>query len=273
MSLFTKIDGRTERATLSVRWSDETNGPVERRRFPRDHLCFGISGTARIACSRGLIPAAELKIGDQVANGEGGFVDVAAVLVALTAPGRDRIMIAKGALGDGFPAKDIVVGPRQRLKLSSPIAERLANQPDATVAAEDLLTLPGVEQVVGKLSEVVHIVVDAYDFIIAEGLVLEALSPGRTVLDTLPVDLAEDLCVAMPKLRYTNADAAYIPTIPALDAREAAFAISNQATFTAKADGPDWFGAADDPASTVARLFFKGGRGPTPVQTVAAKNV
>lgn len=273
MSLFTRIDGHKERATLSVRWAEDACGPVERRRGPRDHLCFGISGSTRIACARGLVPAVELKVGDQVANGQGGFNRIEAVLVALTAPGRERIMIARGALGNGLPAREMVVGPRQRLRVSGSIVNDLSNHECATVAAEDLCGMTGVETVVGKLSEVVHIVIDTYDFVVAEGLVLEGLAPTRTVLDTLPLDLTEELCGAMPKLRYATADAAYIPTVPALDKREAACASSREVCFGADIADLDWSDQRGEDKTAVARLIFKDGRGPAPVLSLAAKNV
>lgn len=269
MSLLTKIDGRPDVSTLSVRWAHEPDGPSERRRRPRDHLCFGVSGSSLIASGRGLIRATEVKIGDVVMNGQGGSNRVAAVLVALTVPGRDRIRIAQGALGDGLPVSDMVVGPRQRIKVTAQDMIALANHEDATVAAEDLLPLPGVETVIGKLSEVVHIVIDAYDFFLADGLVVQGLSPTRSVLETLPVDLAEDLCDAMPKLRYSTADASYLPAIPALDAREARYILSRSASFAPTVDHVNWSDTIRDQHRKVA----KDGRGPVPTLSLAAKNV
>lgn len=111
------------------------------------------------------------------------------------------VRIAAGALGPSVPCCDLLVSRQHRLKVSSRIVERMVGQPDALVAAKDLLGLPGVTTDTSKLIVTyMHVLLDEHELIDAHGAIAETLLAGTEGRKILGPDAAAEIEAVFPGL-------------------------------------------------------------------------
>ncbi|MGI3170525.1 Hint domain-containing protein [Pseudooceanicola sp. C21-150M6] len=155
------------------------------------YVCF-TAGT-RIATPSGTRLVEDLRPGDLVRTAEGKCVPVRwtgyRVVNRLEMHYNDRsrpVRIAAGALGDGLPARDLMVSQQHRVMLRSKIVEKVCGVPEVLIAAKHLIGLPGIT-LANNLPEVcyMHLLVDAHRVLLAEDAPCESLYVGRTTRDIL----------------------------------------------------------------------------------------
>ncbi|WP_171128044.1 MULTISPECIES: Hint domain-containing protein [unclassified Ruegeria] len=89
------------------------------------------------------------------------------------------ICIAQGALGGGFPKRDLRVSPQHRMLVRSPIAVRMFAKSEVLIPAIKLIDIPGVS--IDEQTSAVsyfHILFDHHEIIFAEGAPCESLYLG-----------------------------------------------------------------------------------------------
>ncbi|KIN63608.1 Hemolysin-type calcium-binding region [Sulfitobacter noctilucicola] len=105
------------------------------------------------------------------------------------------VCISKGALGLGLPARDLRLSQQHRILVKGPIVQRMFGTQEVLVAAKSLLSLPGIYIDTPRAPvRYFHILLDAHDIVIAEGLRSESLYLGPQALRSIP-DAA--LCEAL----------------------------------------------------------------------------
>lgn len=174
--------------------------------------CF-VAGTL-IETLDGPKPIEEIKVGDLVETVDDGYQPVrwigARTLGAqeLEANRNLRpIRIAKGALRNGLPKRDLYVSPQHRMLISSKIAERMFARREVLVAAKQLLVLDGFE-VVEVLPEVsyVHMLFDRHQVVYAEGAMSESLYTGTEALRVVGKEALQEILTILPELRAIDPD-------------------------------------------------------------------
>ncbi|EEE37916.1 hemolysin-type calcium-binding region [Rhodobacteraceae bacterium KLH11] len=111
------------------------------------------------------------------------------------------IRIAKGALGDGLPLRDLRVSPQHRMLVRSPIAVRMFETDEVLVAAHKLLGLPGVCVDEGAPSlTYFHLLFDRHEVIYAEGAPSESLYTGPEALKSVGKDALAEIQALFPEI-------------------------------------------------------------------------
>ncbi len=111
------------------------------------------------------------------------------------------ILIAKGAMGHGFPTRDLIVSPQHRMVLSGKIPETLFGQREVMGIAKALTTLKGIRRMAGK-TEITYfaLLLDRHEVIFAEGAATESFRPGPTVLKGMDDAARREIYTIYPKL-------------------------------------------------------------------------
>lgn len=153
-------------------------------------VCF-CNGTM-ILTPTGERPVEDLVVGDKVVTYDGTERRLRAInrrtLGANELACRQNlwpIRIAAGALGQGVPARDLLVSPQHRILVNSAIALRMTGT-TALVAAKTLLGLPRVAQSLPQNPVTyVHLVFDQHQIIRADGCWSESFYPGEQAMASL----------------------------------------------------------------------------------------
>ena len=178
-------------------------------------ICF--AARTRILTAKGERPVERLRLGDRVVIRGGALCPIRWIGTRrVTAedmrhkPALRPVRIAKGALGEGLPRRDLWVSRQHRLLLSDPgAAPRL-------VAAIQLVGRPGV--LVDETTEEVvyfHILLDGHQVVFAEGAMAETLFLGPQTLRNLPRIARQEISRVADKGR----DSALAETAPLIAAR------------------------------------------------------
>ncbi len=126
------------------------------------------------------------------------------------------ILIRANALGDGFPARDLMVSPQHRILVQSKIAMRMFASEEVLVPAKMLLALDGVE-VVSDLDAGVryfHLLFEQHEIIWSNGAPTESLFTGPEALRTVPKDALLEIVSLFPECTqpdFAPHAARYIP--------------------------------------------------------------
>ncbi len=127
------------------------------------------------------------------------------------------VRIAKGALGNGLPQRDLLVSRQHRMLAASPIVQRMFETSEVLVSAILLTDLPDIA-VDDQVSNVTyfHIVFEEHQVIFAEGAPTESLLLNTEALKSLPCAVRDELEAILPVLCQgpITASARQIPERP-----------------------------------------------------------
>jgi hypothetical protein len=126
------------------------------------------------------------------------------------------VCITAGALGGGFPERDLLVSRQHRMLVSSRISDRMFGTKDVLIPAIKLTKLTGiyVENSVDTV-EYFHILLNRHEVIFAEGAPSESLFTGPEALKAVSSEAREEIFAIFPELSdkdYTPKHAALVPT-------------------------------------------------------------
>ena len=118
------------------------------------------------------------------------------------------VCIKAGALGNGFPVRDMRVSRQHRILVTSKIAERMFGDEEVLVAAIRLTALPGVY--IDEDAESVtyyHLLFNQHEIVYAEGSPSESLFTGPQALKSLGAEARQEIFLLFPELAGTD----YLP--------------------------------------------------------------
>jgi hypothetical protein len=188
--------------------------------------CFTI-GTL-IETDEGRVPVEELFPGDRVLTRDRGFrdlvwvgrKDVSPELLAAR-PEFAAVRIARGALGDNLPDRDMLVSPQHRILMVGVRTELLFGVPEVLVAAKHLIGMPGITRAYGEPVTYVHVMCDRHEILRADGAWSESFQPGDLSLAGLDTDQRQELLALFPELAGAEGQRAYAAARLALRRYEA----------------------------------------------------
>ncbi|MGJ8597538.1 Hint domain-containing protein [Sulfitobacter sp.] len=167
--------------------------------------CF-THGT-RIATPRGEVAVEDLRVGDRVITRDNGLQEIrwigdramssAEFLAhAHLAP----IRIAKGALGNDLPERDMMVSPNHRLLVANDKTVLYFEESEVLVAAKHLTGLAGVSSVNTMDKTYVHLMFDKHEVILSDGTWTESFQPGLESLAGVGNTQRNELLEIFPEL-------------------------------------------------------------------------
>lgn len=191
--------------TISYQIGDG-NGTTDTAFVTVDVACFA-RGTL-IDTPRGAVPIQDLRAGDPVLTRDHGAQPLrwigssrldAAMLDA--APRLRPIRIRAGALGQGAPARDLVVSPQHRILVRSRIAQRMFGTAEVLVAARQLVLLDGID-VAQDLDtvEYFHLLFDRHEVVFSNGAETESLYTGPQALQAVGPAARQEILDLFPQL-------------------------------------------------------------------------
>jgi len=168
--------------------------------------CF-TPGT-RIATARGECAVEMLRPGDLVLTRDHGYLplswvgrrDLGADEIAAN-PAFCPVRIAKGALGQGAPERDMIVSPQHRMLITGPRAELFFAENEVLVPALHMLNWPGVTRVTppGPVSYL-HVMFEDHQIIYADGAWTESFQLGAGSLFGMGQAQRDEMLALFPDL-------------------------------------------------------------------------
>jgi len=182
-------------------------GAGERRVGKRGAIACFVAGT-RILTVEGQRPVEQLVPGDRIMTRDHGLqtlrwigcrhVDASEIKeFEAVRP----IRIAKGALGNGMPDRDLLVSPEHRVMVSGDEVAELIGEDEALIAAKYLVGRKGVT--VEEVEAVIyyHLMFDDHELVLSEGTWTESFLPGLGAMNGLDVEALDELYAIYPELR------------------------------------------------------------------------
>lgn len=161
-----------------------------------------------IMTSTGEVPVEQLRVGDRVLTRDHGCQairwigrrEVEAGLLAKR-PELRPIRIARGALGEGRPERDMQVSPQHRVLVGGAATQVWFGEDEVLVPATHLTCLEGVEVTPAETPVTyIHILFDRHEVVLSDGLWSESFQPGDLTLTALDDDQRAELLALFPEL-------------------------------------------------------------------------
>ena len=169
--------------------------------------CF-VRGTA-ITTMRGQVPVEQLRVGDKVLTRDNGMQEIRWIGsskvagIGKMAP----IRVAAGVFGPN--ERDLWLSPNHRLLRTGAELDLYFQSNEIFVAAKHLLQHPGVQQVTCNEVEYFHILFDAHEVILSNGLWSESFHPGHQGMDGFDADTRAEVLYLFPELAECDDYASY----------------------------------------------------------------
>ncbi len=167
--------------------------------------CF-TPGT-RISTDRGEVLVEHLKVGDSVLTRDNGWQAIRWVgrrdlglADLIVNPALRPVRIAKGALGDGLPLRDMMVSPQHRMLIEGAGPEMWFGTDQVLAAALHLTRRPGICQVLTRGISYLHVMCDAHEIIRADGAWTESFQPAMRMLGGMEPEQQDELRALFPAL-------------------------------------------------------------------------
>lgn len=187
--------------------------------------CF-TPGT-RITTLLGEVAVETLQPGDMVLTRDKGYLalswvgrrDLTAQDLADT-PAYAPIRIAKGALGQGAPERDMIVSPQHRMLMTGPRAQLFFAENEVLVPAVHMVNWPGVSRVLTQDPvSYLHVMFEDHQIICADGAWTESFQPGLASLSGMDDAQRQELLTLFPSLPTPKAYPAARMTLKAHESR------------------------------------------------------
>ncbi|MEM7176224.1 MAG: Hint domain-containing protein [Pseudomonadota bacterium] len=180
-------------------------------------ICYAAG--SRIATPDGPRPIEALRAGDLVLTADRGAQPVRWIRSSrVIATGKQApVRIRQGALGQGLPARDLMVSRQHRVLIRSAIVQRMFGAHEVLLPAIRLVGLPGIDLAeTGQPITYWHLLMDRHEVLFAEGAPAESLLPGPFALDAMGPEARADLEQLYPDLISRNPREGAARPIPSL---------------------------------------------------------
>lgn len=177
-------------------------------------ICF-TPGTM-IATPNGERPVEDLRAGDKVITRDNGIQEIGWVgSRGIKGAEMERnthlepIHIARGALGDGFPAQDMWLSPNHRVLVANDKTALYFEEPEVLVAAKHLTALRGVSVASPRWTTYIHFMCEQHEIVLSNGSWTESFQPGDYSLNGIGNAQRLEIQELFPELQTPVGRASY----------------------------------------------------------------
>lgn len=138
-------------------------------------------------------------MGDRVLTRDNGFQDIRWIgSRRMAGTGKAApVVIRGGALGN---VHDLCVSPLHHVLVSGWKAELITGEREVLVPAKALIDGAAIQRVTGPAVEYFHILFDAHQVILSDGVFSESFHPGHTGLAAFETAMRAEICDIFPEL-------------------------------------------------------------------------
>tara|TARA_B110000908_G_scaffold171288_1_gene233505 strand:- start:4918 stop:6303 length:1386 start_codon:yes stop_codon:yes gene_type:complete len=191
-------------------------------------ICFTL-GT-RLATVRGEVSVESLREEDRVFTRDNGIQTLAwAGTRDLSGqeladhPEFNPVHIRKGALGNNVAERDMAVSPDHRMLITSSIADVLFGEREVLVAEKHLISLDGINQIVTRSIQYIHLMFEQHEIVLADGAWTESFQPGDHSLKGIGSAQRGEIIALFPELETVAGMGNYGAARRSLTKHEAAY--------------------------------------------------
>lgn len=177
-------------------------------------ICF--TPGVMVATKRGRVLVEALRPGDMVVTRDNGLQELAwigrrdlGLGDLLAAPEHAPVRIRRGALGNGFPDRDLVVSPQHRILMQGAVAELHFHEPEVLAAAVHLVGRPGIERLRPATTSYIHVMFEKHQILSTNGCWTESFQPGSWSMSGLGSTQRDEILSLFPNLAETPGLADY----------------------------------------------------------------
>ncbi|MGJ8597539.1 Ig-like domain-containing protein, partial [Sulfitobacter sp.] len=177
-------------------------------------ICF-TPGTL-IATPKGERKVEELQVGDRVITRDNGMQEIRWVGrremsgEELAAKEHLRpVLIREGALGNGLPERDMMVSPQHRVLIANDKTALYFEEREVLVAAKHLTDMQGIDVVDVSHTSYIHIMFEAHEVILSDGIWTESFQPGDQSLVGIGDAARDEILELFPELATMEGIKAY----------------------------------------------------------------
>lgn len=180
-----------------------------------------------IATPRGAVAIERLRIGDRVITRDNGLQVIRWIghrdmpVSALSANAHlAPVRIAKGALGNDLPERDMMLSPNHRILVANDKTALHFDETEVLVAAKHLTGLIGVGTVCSVATTYLHLMFDHHEVILSDGTWSESFQPDVQTLAGIGNAQRLELQELFPDLASKEGIEGYSPARRSVSARE-----------------------------------------------------
>lgn len=189
-------------------------------------ICF-TPGTL-IATPKGERKVEELQVGDRVITRDNGMQEIRWV-GRREMPGEELaakehlrpVLIREGALGNGLPERDMMVSPQHRVLIANDKTALYFEEREVLVAAKHLTDMEGIDVVDVSHTSYIHIMFEAHEVILSDGIWTESFQPGDQLLVGIGDAARDEILELFPELATMEGIKAYTAASESLKKFEA----------------------------------------------------
>lgn len=123
------------------------------------------------------------------------------------------IRIAASVLGDGQPARDLIVSQQHRVLVRSRIARRMFSTDEILIGAKFLVAIDGIDMLDdGAEVTYYHMLFDRHEVVFSNGALTESLYTGKEAMKMLGPAQRAEICAIFPQL----VEADFVPRLARL---------------------------------------------------------
>lgn len=160
-----------------------------------------------ISTARGEVPVEDLQPGDRVQTRDSGLQPIRwigrrqlSLADLIVKPALRPVEIARGALGNGLPVRDMKVSPQHRMLIEGARAEMLFGEAEVLVAATHLTALDGVEEKLTAGVSYIHLLFDHHEIICADGAWSESFQPALRMVNGMDAAQRSEIAELFPEI-------------------------------------------------------------------------
>jgi len=172
---------------------------------------------------RGEVDVTALRVGDRILTRDCGYKPIRWIGTRrlkerdlIADPALRPVRIAAGALGDGFPERDMCVSPQHRVLIADYRTELWFGEEEVLVPAIHLVGLDGVTRESARAVTYVHFMFDQHEVVLSDGVWSESFQPGDMSLSGLDTEARLELLTLFPELASEEGQAQYVAARPTL---------------------------------------------------------